>query len=184
MSGVTAYVALLRGVNVGGKVAKMETVRASFEALGFGKVTTYVQSGNVLFQTKAATEAALAKKIAARLEKDIGFAPAVLVLSAADLARVVAENPLLKDKGVDPTKLHVTFLDGPAPAAGLKKMEGLASARERLVCRGTTVYLYCPDGYGRSKLTNNVFERALKVGATTRNWKTVTTLSAMLAERG
>lgn len=181
---MTSYVALLRGVNVGGKVAKMEKVRASFEALGFAGVKTYVQSGNVLFQAKAASEPALAKKIAARLEKDIGFAPGVLVLSAADLTRVVAQNPLLEEKGIDAAKLHVTFLDGRAPAAGLEKMEGLASARERLVCRGTNVYLYCPDGYGRSKLTNNTFERALKVGATTRNWKTVTTLAAMLAEQG
>ena len=84
---MTSYIALLRGVNVGGKVAKMETVRASFEALGFEEVATYVQSGNVLFQAKAAGESALAKKIAARLEKDIGFSPGVLVLSAADLAR-------------------------------------------------------------------------------------------------
>jgi uncharacterized protein (DUF1697 family) len=180
---MTSYVALLRGVNVGGKVAKMETVRASFEALGLKEVSTYVQSGNVLFQTKATGEAALAKKIAARLGKDLGFTPGVLVLSAADLARVVAGNPLLEEKGVDPSKLHVTFLDGPAPAAGLEKMQGLASPRERLVCRGTTVYLYCPDGYGRSKLTNNTFERALKVGATTRNWKTVTTLAGLLEKQ-
>jgi uncharacterized protein (DUF1697 family) len=171
-------------VNVGGKVAKMETVRASFEALGFADVTSYVQSGNILFRARAGTESALAKKIAGQLEKDIGFAPGIRLLSAADLARVVAESPLAKEKGVDATKLHVTFLDGPAPAAGLKKMEGLAGPHERLICRGTTIYLYCPDGYGRSKLSNNVFERALKVGATTRNWKTVTTLTTMLAERG
>ncbi|HTS15158.1 MAG TPA: DUF1697 domain-containing protein, partial [Candidatus Sulfotelmatobacter sp.] len=118
-----------------------------------------------------------------RLEKDIGFAIAVRVLSAADLARVVAQNPFVQGEGIDPAKLHVTFLDGPAPAAGLEKMQGFASPRERFVCRGTTVYLHCPDGYGRSKLSNNVFERVLKVGATTRNWKTVTTLAAMLAER-
>ncbi|HXJ23779.1 MAG TPA: DUF1697 domain-containing protein [Polyangia bacterium] len=177
---MTSYVALLRGVNVGGKVAKMETVRGSFEALGFGQVSTYVQSGNVLFHTKAAGGAALAKKIAARLEKDIGFAPAVLVLSATELARVIADNPFAKEKGIDPTKLHVTFLDGPAPGAGLEKMKGFASSHERFVCRGTAIYLHCPDGYGRSKLSNNVFERVLEVGATTRNWKTVTTLAALV----
>jgi uncharacterized protein (DUF1697 family) len=180
MTDVARYVALLRGVNVGGKIARMETVRASFQALSFEDVSTYVQSGNVLFRAKSASEPALAKKIAARLEKDIGFAPGVLVLAASDLARVAAENPFPREKGIDPTRLYVTFMDGPAPAAGLAKMEGLASPHERFVCRGTTIYLYCPDGYGRSKLTNNTFERALKVGATTRNWKTVTTLTAML----
>jgi uncharacterized protein (DUF1697 family) len=175
------FVALLRGVNVGGKVAKMETVRASFEALGFQKVRTYVQSGNVLFAAKSGTEAALGKKIAGRLPEDVGFPIAVQVFSAGDLARIADQNPLLKEKGVDPKKLHVTFLDGPATAAGVDKMQRLASATERVVARGKVVYLYCPDGYGRSKLNNNAFERALKVGATTRNWNTVTTLVRLLA---
>ena len=175
------FVALLRGVNVGGKVAKMDAVRAAFEALGLANVRTYVQSGNVLFGAKGGSEAALAKKIAARLEKDIGFSIAVLVLSEKDLARVVAQNPFLKEKGIDVKKLHVTFLDGAPPAAGLEKMAAVASGRDRFVARGTTLYLHCPDGYGRSKLVNNAFERALKVGATTRNWNTVTTLAAMLA---
>lgn len=175
-----SFVALLRGVNVGGKVAKMEAVRASFEALGLENVRTYVQSGNVLFTAKSGTEAALGKKIAARLAADIGFPIAVQVFSAADLARVAAQNPFVKEKGIDPKRLHVTFLDGPASAAGLEKMQSLAAAHERFVCRGTAVYLSCPDGYGRSKLNNNAFERALKVGATTRNWNTVTTLVRLL----
>lgn len=176
------FVALLRGVNVGGKVAKMDAVRAAFEGLGLTKVRTYVQSGNVLFGAKTGTEAALTKKIAARLAGDIGFPIAVLVLSAKDLAHVVAGNPFLKEKGIDVKKLHVTFLDAAPPAAGLQKMAAVASSgRDRFVARGTTIYLHCPDGYGRSKLVNNAFERALKVGATTRNWNTVTTLAAMLA---
>jgi uncharacterized protein (DUF1697 family) len=177
----TPWLALLRGVNVGGKVAKMEAVRAAFEGLGFKNVRSYVQSGNVLFEASSGTELTLAKKIAARLEKDIGFAIAVLVLSGADLARVIAQNPFAKEKGVDQTKLHVTFLHGPPPAAGLEKMAAIDSGRDRFVARGATVYLHCPDGYGRSKLVNNAFERALKVGATTRNWKTVTTLAGLLA---
>lgn len=177
-----AFVALLRGVNVGGKVAKMDAVRASFEALGFQKVRTYVQSGNVLFTAKSGTEAGLGKKIAARLAQDVGFPIAVQVFSAADLARLAGQNPLAKEKGVDLRRLHVTFLDGPATAAGVEKMQSLASATERLVARGRLIYLYCPDGYGRSKLNNNAFERALKVGATTRNWNTVTTLVRLLGE--
>ena len=177
---MTSYVALLRGVNVGGKVAKMEKVRASFEALGFGDVKTYVQSGNVLFQAKAAGEPALAKKIAARLEKDIGFAIAVQVFTAADLARVTAQNPYLKEKGVDVKRLHVTFLEGTPSADGLRKAESLATGSDRFICRGQTIYLYTPDGYGRTKLSNNAFERVLKLGATTRNWNTVTTLATML----
>ena len=80
---------------------------------------------------------------------------------------------------IDVTKLHVTFLATPPAAAGLKKMEGVSSGRDAFHCLGRTIYLACPDGYGNSKLTNNAFERALAASATTRNWKTVTTLAAM-----
>jgi uncharacterized protein (DUF1697 family) len=180
---VPSYVAMLRGINVSGsKIIKMEALRASFEALGFSSVRTYVQSGNVVFAAKERTAAPLGGKIAARIKRDFGFDVPVLVLSSSELARVVAANPFLGGKGIDPAKLHVTFLSGPAAAAGLKKMEAVASGRDEFRCVGTSIYLVCPDGYGQTKLSNNVFERALGVGATTRNWKTVTTLAAMAAE--
>jgi uncharacterized protein (DUF1697 family) len=123
----------------------------------------------------------------ARIERDFGFDVPVLVLRADELARVVEENPFLEkrgeergqERGIDPTKLHVTFLAGAPAAAGLKKMEGVSSGGDEFRCRGNSVYLHCPEGYGNTKLHNNAFERALGVAATTRNWKTVTTLSAM-----
>jgi uncharacterized protein (DUF1697 family) len=178
-----SYVAMLRGINVSGsKPLKMEALRASFEALGFTNVRTYVQSGNVVFAAKERTAAPLPGKIAARIKRDFGYDVPVLVLAGAELARVVEENPFLSKKGVDPTKLHVTFLAGAPGAAGLKKMEGVTSGRDEFRCLGTSIYLVCPDGYGNTKLHNNAFERALGVGATTRNWKTVSTLAAMAAE--
>jgi uncharacterized protein (DUF1697 family) len=157
---------MLRGINVSGaKPVKMEALRASFEALGFTNVRTYVQSGNVVFAAKDRAAAPLAAKIVGRIKRDFGYDVPVLVLAA-----------------FDPTKLHVTFLAGAAAVAGLKKMEGVTSGRDEFRCLGTSVYLHCPDGYGNTKLNNNAFERALAVGATTRNWKTVTTLAAMAAE--
>ena len=176
------YVAMLRGINVSGsKPVKMEALRASFEALGFKNVRTYVQSGNVVFEAKERAAAPLGPKIAARIKRDFGFD--VLVLGAAELARVVEENPFLKQgrPEIDLTKLHVTFLAGAPAAAGLKKMEGVSSGRDAFRCLGTTIYLACPDGYGNTKLSNNAFERALGAAATTRNWKTVTTLAALAA---
>jgi uncharacterized protein (DUF1697 family) len=178
-----SYVAMLRGINVSGsKMIKMEALRAMFEALGFENVRTYVQSGNVVFQAKERAAAPLGAKIAARIKRDFGFDVPTLVLGARELARVVEENPFLSESGVDPSKLHVTFLHAKPGAAGLKKMAGVSSGRDRFRCLGTSIYLVCPDGYGRTKLSNNVFERALAVGATTRNWKTVTALSALAAE--
>ncbi len=175
-----SYVAMLRGINVSGaKPVKMERLRAMFEALGFTHVRTYVQSGNVVFKAKARAAATLGPEIAARIKRDFGFDVPVLVLRADELAQVVEENPFVERRGLDPSKLHVTFLSGAAAAAGLKKMEGVSSGRDEFRCRGKAIYLHCPDGYGNTKLNNNAFERALGVGATTRNWKTVTTLAAM-----
>ncbi|HEY6478154.1 MAG TPA: DUF1697 domain-containing protein [Polyangia bacterium] len=178
-----SYVAMLRGINVSGsKPIKMEALRAMFEALGFSNVRTYVQSGNVVFTAKERAAAPLGAKIAARIKRDFGFDVPTLVLGAEALARVVEENPFAGRKGIDPAKLHVTFLAAAPAAAGLQKMQAVSSGRDEFQCQGTSIYLVCPDGYGNSKLNNNAFERALRVGATTRNWKTVTTLAAMAAE--
>lgn len=175
------FIAMLRGINVSGhKSVKMERLRATFEALSFGNVRTYVQSGNVVFEGKGAP-AAIAAKIAVRIEKDFGFVVPVTVLTAEAIERVVAENPFLKEKGSDTTKLHVTFLSGPPAADGLKKLSALPAGPDRFSCRpaSTSVYLHCPEGYGNTKLSNVAIEKALALGATTRNWKTVTTLLRM-----
>ncbi|HSY38987.1 MAG TPA: DUF1697 domain-containing protein [Polyangia bacterium] len=177
-----SYVAMLRGINVSGsKPVKMEALRASFEALGFKNVRTYVQSGNVVFEAKERAPARLGPKIVARIKRDFGFDVPVLMLSARELARIVEENPFVRQRGVDLTKLHVTFLASAPAAAGLKKMEGVSSGRDAFQCLGTSIYLLCPDGYGNSKLSNNAFERALAAAATTRNWKTVTALATLAA---
>jgi uncharacterized protein (DUF1697 family) len=177
-----SFVAMLRGINVSGsKPVRMEALRGSFEALGFKNVRTYVQSGNVVFEAKAPAATPLGPKIVARIKRDFGFDVPVLVLGAGEVGRIVDENPFLKQRGVDLAKLHVTFLAATPAAAGLKKMEGVSSGRDAFRCQGTTIYLHCPDGYGNTKLSNNAFERALGAAATTRNWKTVTTLAAIAA---
>jgi uncharacterized protein (DUF1697 family) len=182
---VPTFIAMLRGINVGGhKIVKMERLRATFEALGFGNVRTYVQSGNLVFDGQgvpAKPAEKIAEKIAARIERDFGFSVPVTVLTGEALGRVVAENPFVKEKGIDPAKLHVTFLSGPATAEGLKKLGALPAGPDRFSCptTSTSVYLHCPEGYGTSKLANGAIEKALALGATTRNWKTVTTLHRM-----
>lgn len=186
------FIALLRGINVSGhKLVEMNRLRQSFEALGFGKVRTYLQSGNVVFEWSEAASAGIAAKItgavtgkitgtlAEKIERDFGFSVPVTLVTAEALAEVVKENPFLKTPGIDLSKLHVTFLSKAPATAGLKKMSMLAAGPDRFSCRGRSVYLHCPGGYGNTKLSNNAIERALSVVATTRNWKTVTTLLQM-----
>lgn len=174
------YIAMLRGINVSGhKPVKMERLRESFAALGFANVRTYVQSGNGVFEAKAAAPAGIGAKIAARIERDFGFSVPVMVVTSEEMGRVVKENPFLKEAGIDLSRLHVTFLSEAPGAPGLKRLGALQAGADRLACRSRSVYLHCPGGYGNSKLSNNAIERALSVGATTRNWKTVTTLHQM-----
>jgi uncharacterized protein (DUF1697 family) len=180
---VPTFIALLRGINVSGhKLVEMKRLRQSFEALGLGNVRTYLQSGNVVFEWPEAASAgiaAMAGTLAEKIERDFGFSVPLTLVTAEALAEVVKENPFLKTPGVDLSKLHVTFLSEAPAAAGLKKMSMLAAGPDRFACRGRSVYLHCPGGYGNTKLSNNAIERTLSAVATTRSWKTVTTLLQM-----
>lgn len=176
----TNWVALLRGINVGGRNRiPMVELKALHESLGFTDVTTYIQSGNVVFRGPDADPWGLSRKLEEAIAGRWGHKIHVVLRTGADLRRVAAGNPFL-DEGVrDVSKLHVTFLASvPAPGKlkALRAPEGLGDAFH---AGDREIYLYCPGGYGRSKLTNDRLERALRVQATTRNWNTVCTLADM-----
>lgn len=174
------YVAMLRGINVGsGRIVKMERLRGSFEALGFGGVRTYVQSGNVIFESDQKPQTGLSDKIEGKIQRDFGFTVPVLVKTSKKIAQIVSDNPLVKEKGIDHSKLHVTFLSHAPPKTAVKVLEPLATGRERFCILNREIYLYCPDGYGNTKLSNNAIEKRLSVVATTRNWRTVNALLEM-----
>ena len=172
------YIAMLRGINVGrGKAVKMERLRTSFTALGFGEVRTYVQSGNVVFQSERKSE--LIRTIEAKIQHDFGFTVPVLIKTSKELAQIVRDNPLLRVKGIDVSKLHVTFLSEVPPKTAARVLEDLATTRERFRILNRKIYLYCPDGYGISKLTNNTIEEKFSLVATTKDWRTVNALLEM-----
>lgn len=177
------YISILRGINVSGqKLIKMEALRALYENLGFKDITTYVQSGNVIFSTKTTDVAKLGKKIAAQINEQFGYEVPVLVLTANKLQEVIQNNPFIKDKQKNAAFFHVTFLSGPAQAGYQTAIEEKKSAGEAIAFLNEVIYIYCPNGYGKTKLTNNFIETKLKVTATTRNWKTVNELYRMATE--
>ena len=177
---MATYIAMLRGINVGpGKLVKMERLRTSFATLGFGEARTYVQSGNVVFQSERKSPVELTRAIEAKIQRDFGFTVPVLVKTSKTLAQIVRNNPLLKVKGIDVSKLHVTFLSNAPPKTATKVLEDLATTGERFRILNREIYLYCPDGYGKSKLTNNTIEKKFSLVATTRNWRTVNALLEM-----
>jgi|SRR5579872_5811528 len=172
-------IAMFRGINVSGhKTIKMEQLRNSFLDLGFRNVRTYVQSGNVVFETGEAVEA-LSAKIDKKIRDDCGFEAPVTVKSVEELADIVKRNPFVSDKKVDQTKLHVTFLLADPPKNALQLLQPLAATSERISIVGRQVYLYCPNGYGRTKLNNTAIEKKLTCAATTRNWNTTKALLEM-----
>ena len=175
------FVALLRSVNVAGhgRLA-MNDLRASFEALGYSDVTTYIQTGNVLFTTGSKNEKGIASTVEERLADDFGDSPAVFVRSVADLRRVASSSPYAK-AGADPARHHVTFLATAPTQAALTALALPPSGRDELVVDGREVYVHTPDGYANTKYTGTFLERRLGVVSTTRNWNTVTKLSELAA---
>lgn len=179
---LTTYLALLRGVNVSGqKSIRMPELRESLLRLECRKVQTYLQSGNILFRAAGSDEAALAARIQARIAQDFGHDVPVLVLSAKSLAHIANANPLWPTTGGDASLFHCTFLFEPISAAVFEALKLPAAPDERALLVENAVLLHCPHGYGKTKLNNSFFERALGVPATTRNWRTVLALQAIAA---
>lgn len=180
-SEVNRFVALVRGINVSGhKSVMMKDLRALMETLGAEDVATYLQSGNVVFRPADTDPDAWARAIEAKIRYQLGYDVAVLVRTAHELARVAAENPFISG-GEDGARLYVTFLGAaPDPERATALGAGTAAGTaDSFRLHERHVYLHCPGGYGRSTLNNAFFEKKLAVAATTRNWRTVTTLAEM-----
>jgi uncharacterized protein (DUF1697 family) len=175
---MAVYIALLRGINVTGhKIIRMEKLRGSFEALGFRQVKTYLQSGNVIFE--AGKDAKPAGNIEKKILTDFGFDVSVLVKTPKEVGQVIRNNPFPGSKGINDSRLYVTFLSTPAPPAADGALKGLAMGLERFHIGHREIYLCCPNGYGKTKLSNTAIEKKLGVVATTRNWKSVNALLAL-----
>jgi uncharacterized protein (DUF1697 family) len=182
---VTAYVALLRAVNVGGTgLIKMADLKALCAAIGFRDVATLLQSGNVVFTAKG-SDKAVAQKLADAIEKSHGFRPTIVVRTGAEIADVIARNPFAAAAKAEPNRLLVSFLAGPPAKDAAERLAAIKVAKEKLRLVGNALYVHYADGgMGTSRVTNVVLERALGVAATARNWNTVTKLLAMMQAAG
>jgi uncharacterized protein (DUF1697 family) len=175
------YIALLRGINVGGRnVLRMKELRALLEGLGLQDVRTYIQSGNVVFQSEEADAAGLASEISAAIEASHGFEPRVLVLPREEVERAMAANPF-SEAEAEPKRLHLNFLASVPEDPDLEALQELKKESERFALKGKVFYLHAPEGIGRSKLYTNA-ERALGVAMTGRNWRTVSKIMALARE--
>jgi uncharacterized protein (DUF1697 family) len=156
----------------------MADLTQTFVTLGYTDVSTYIQTGNVLFRSPGRSASTLAVAIEGQLERDFGHSPAVILRTVPELARVVTTSPFPK-KGADPSHHHVTFLATPPSKETLAAFTAPPSVRDELTIVGQEVYVHTPDGYAGTKLTGTLLERRLGVVSTTRNWNTVTKLHAL-----
>lgn len=175
---MNTYIALLRGINVGGKhKLPMRELAALLTGLGLQDVRTYIQSGNVVFRSAETDLARLGQAITAAIHHSHGFAPYVLILDRAALAAAAAANPFPEGKG-EPKSLHLFFLEGEPRAYDTAALDRAKAPDERYQLVGRVFYLHAPAGIGRSKLAETA-GRGWGVNITARNWRTVTELLAL-----
>ena len=176
------FVALLRGINVGGnKMVPMARLKALLERLGYTDVVTLLQSGNVVFGSRVRRTAQLEQSLEAAIEEEFGFQVSVLVRTHAELAAVVAANPLPGAEKT-PSQFLVTFLSGVPEPARLAELDAEAYRPDEFRAVGREIYARFPQGIGRSKLAVALGKARLGVTSTARNWSTVTKLVALSAE--
>jgi len=182
---MSAYVVLLRGINVGGhnKVA-MADLRQLAADVGHADVATYIQSGNLLFSSDHHGVAGLAAGLEREIATRLGVRAAVVVISAGELAQVIADNPFPDE--VNPKLVHAVFRndaisdDGVAAVAEALQRSRARGSADRAVVVGRTLFLHTPAGLGRSELAEQLARSAAQLGGTARNWATVTRLMMML----
>ena len=171
------FIALLRGINVSGcNKIKMTELQQLFTELGFDDVTTYIQSGNVVFQTNLEEPDKIEQQIINSIKQTFGYVVQVIVLTKKSLETIYAANPFLQEPTNDITKLHVTLLSNKPNENDIIPLKTLSKNEDTFIILDKTIYLYCPNGYGKTLLNNNLFERKLKISATTRNWNTISKL--------
>jgi uncharacterized protein (DUF1697 family) len=178
---MNTYISMLRGINVSGhNKISMPELKNLYESLDFQNVVTYIQSGNVIFNSKQKEISKLSSLIETELKKRFDIDASCILRNKNDLLRIITNNPFIQ-RNEDSSKLHVTFLN--APPSDLRKLSPPQNECDEFIIIDKEIYLFCPNGYGRTKFTNNFFENRLNLTATTRNWNTVNALYKIACDR-
>jgi uncharacterized protein (DUF1697 family) len=175
----TTHVALLRGINVGGKnKLPMAELSAMFVKAGCAAVRTYIQSGNVIYDAPPRLATAVPGKVEAAIAERFGYRIPVVTRTAADLAAVLAGNPFLA-RGADPEGLYVVFLAAAPAASRVAALDPNRSPPDELVVCGRDIYFSCPNGIARTRISNAYLDATLATTSTARNWRTVQKLAEL-----
>ncbi|MCH7401814.1 DUF1697 domain-containing protein [Belliella kenyensis] len=176
------YISILRGINVSGKnLIKMDSLKKLFLRINFENIQTYLQSGNVIFNTNQEDIRLLESAISHEIKTEFGYEVPVIVLSIDELSDILSKNPYAKT--MDNSFLHVTFLAHEPENLEIAILTKKLEANEAFFYYRRTIFLYLPNGYGKTKLNNNFIENKLKITATTRNWKTTNEILKIAKEK-
>jgi uncharacterized protein (DUF1697 family) len=178
---MTRFVSLFRGINVGGnKSVRMDALKELHESLGLQRVETYIQSGNVVFSSNGAIPAQLARQIEEAFEHKFGFLSNVMVRTADEFNAMIENNPFKNHPMKESKWVVAMFLASDPIITAREDIQKTYSGPEELHIAGKEVYIYYPEGIGRSKLTNTLLEKKLKTMGTARNWNTVLRLQKLI----
>ena len=177
----TVFIALLRGINVGGhKPVAMSALKDLLAELGFHDARSILQSGNLIFRSNPRDSTELENLLEAEASKHLGLQADFLIRSANEWRKIVARNPFRKEAEADPGHLLVMFLKSAPKPGNVKAAQDAIVGRETLRADGRQIYIVYPDGIGRSRLTNVLLEKKLGTRGTARNWNTVLKLAALV----
>lgn len=173
------YVALLRGINVtGNMMIRMADLKKSFESLGLRKVVSYVNSGNLAFDSRKTSERSLTKKLEDVIERDFGKRVQVMVREQAAILEIIAANPY-KGEFKSHKEMHVLFLKEQVPKENVAVLLESAPTAERFMIIGREIYCHLPMGVADSLMGRGLVEKKLKIPVTARNWRTVEKLAEL-----
>lgn len=171
------YISILRGINLGGhNTIKMDDLKKLLSEIGLQNIQTYIQSGNVVYQFRKTDTKNLDTLIRSKILDQYGFEVPVITMTLNELALTVKGNTFVENKTKDPAFFHITFLSDKPQPENLDNISATKYSPDEFAIIDKAVYLYCPKGYGITKLSNKFLETKLRVNATTRNWKTVNEL--------
>jgi uncharacterized protein (DUF1697 family) len=174
---MTKYLALLRGINVSGhNMIKMDALKKMLENMGFQNVETYIQSGNVFFDSEEENAAGVGFKIKQEISKVFGYDVPVIMVSKTDLELCFKNNPFLKEKECDIKKLYVAFISKELTAAAINDLKISNFKPDEAAIDGSRIYIKYAIGAGKTNLDQKYIEKKLNVVSTIRNWNTVTKL--------
>jgi uncharacterized protein (DUF1697 family) len=168
------YISLLRGINVSGqKMIKMDTLIALYQSLNLINVSSYIQSGNIIFESQNPDIPELIQKLEEKINEVFNFTVTVIIRTVDEFDEIIRQNPFGEN---EIENLYIVFLSDLPSDSALNNLSETKSATEQLMIFKKEIYLFCHNGYGKAKFNNNYFEKKLNIKATTRNWKTVNKL--------